>query len=179
MDWTRFLRSLGRGRIPALLKELAPAAAESMQETTAASPVASLREQIRALPPHERKAALTDRLQREIAAVMGIQRAEDLELATGLMERGMDSLMAVELSGRLGRLLGVSLPTTLAFEFPTLAALAQHLLASIVDDEETGPEPVTAVARPRVDAALTAELNDLSDDELEAELRRELDQAGF
>jgi hypothetical protein len=95
------------------------------------------------------------------------------------MELGMDSLMAVELSGRLGRLLGVSLPTTFAFEYPTLATLAAHLLATIVEEEEAGSQPAMPVATPRVEAELTVELNDLSDDELEAELRRELDQAGF
>src|SRR5690606_11596353 len=134
----------------------APAAAEAARETNAASQVPSLREQIRALPPHERMAALSGRLEREIAAVMGIQ-AEEQELAAGLMERGMDSLMAVWLRGKLGRLLGVSLPTTFVFEYPTLPELAAHLLASIVDEEE--PRSTTPVAPPRVDRERTTELN--------------------
>src|SRR5690606_2914878 len=39
MDWTRFLRALGPGRTPALLEDLAPAAAEAARETNAASQV--------------------------------------------------------------------------------------------------------------------------------------------
>ena len=178
MNWTRFFRSLGRDRTPALLRELAPAADETAREATQVPQASSLREQIRALAPHERMAALTQRLEREIAAVMGIQ-AEEQELAAGLMERGMDSLMAVELSGRLGRLLGVSLPTTFVFEYPTLPELATHLLASIVDDAADGSATAAPDAPSHAEAELAPELDDLSDDELEAELRRELDQAGF
>jgi acyl carrier protein len=42
---------------------------------------------------------------------------------------GLDSLLAVELSGRLEKLLGRRLSPSLAWEFPTIAELAEHLAA--------------------------------------------------
>ncbi len=45
---------------------------------------------------------------------------------------GMDSLMAVELSNRLKALLGQTLPTTLAFEYPTIHAIADYLEQNVL-----------------------------------------------
>ena len=128
-----------------------------------------------AMTSRDRLPALTERLRREAAAVLGASDPDDLELNAGLMEQGMDSLMAVDLSGRLGRVFGVSLPSTFAFDHPTLNALARHLLGQLqptVDDVPESPRVTTVVAN---DASIDA----LTDDELEAALRRELDQAGF
>jgi NAD(P)-dependent dehydrogenase (short-subunit alcohol dehydrogenase family)/acyl carrier protein len=175
--WAVFLRRFPPDRIPRFLCELSRGIGTPPAVETNPADVASAQETIRALPAHERLTALSDRLRRETAAVMGAQRPEDLELGVGLMEQGMDSLMAVELSGRLGRVLGVSLPTTFAFEHPTLSALARHLMGQIVP--EAADDVVEAPVRAALQAEPVSNLNDLSDDELEAELRRELDQAGF
>jgi iturin family lipopeptide synthetase A len=61
-----------------------------------------------------------------------------------LMEGGLTSLRLVELVRRLNRALGLDLPVTLVFEQPSLAALADAVLA-----REPGP---LAVARPAPEA---------------------------
>jgi pyruvate/2-oxoglutarate dehydrogenase complex dihydrolipoamide acyltransferase (E2) component len=48
-----------------------------------------------------------------------------------LRELGLDSLMAVELRNALGRRAGVTLPSTLAFDHPTSAAIAKYLLDEV------------------------------------------------
>ena len=54
--------------------------------------------------------------------------AASLRAETPLMEAGVDSLAATELSSRLRSLTGVALSPTLVFEQPTPRAIAAHLL---------------------------------------------------
>ena len=49
-----------------------------------------------------------------------------------LKELGLDSLMAVELRNALGQRVGETLPATLAFDHPTAAAIAKHLLEEVL-----------------------------------------------
>ena len=59
----------------------------------------------------------------------------DLDAETPLMEVGVDSLAATELSSRLRALTGVALSPTLVFEQPTSRAVAAHLLEQVVGSE--------------------------------------------
>jgi myxalamid-type polyketide synthase MxaC len=47
---------------------------------------------------------------------------------------GMDSLMAIELKGRLERSVGLSLPSAIAFNYPTVDALAKFLEARVAEE---------------------------------------------
>ncbi|MEM7499798.1 MAG: SDR family NAD(P)-dependent oxidoreductase, partial [Pseudomonadota bacterium] len=73
---------------------------------------------------------------RIVAAVMGGSAAEVAPRRT-FKELGFDSLMAVELRGALAKRLGLSLPATLIFDFPTAAELIDHLRARLA---ATAPE---------------------------------------
>ena len=71
-----------------------------------------------------------------------------------LMEAGLDSLGSVELRNSLGTRFGIELGPTATFDYPTVAALAQHV-ATLVAPAKTvlgsaspvweGPEPAGAV----------------------------------
>jgi myxalamid-type polyketide synthase MxaE and MxaD len=80
----------------------------------------------------------------------------------------MDSLMATELRTRLQRSLEHALPSTLAFEHPTIGALTTFLMSEL---SLTAP---VAAAPTAVDS-----LRDVSDDDLARLLDEELNQAGF
>jgi hypothetical protein len=81
---------------------------------------------------------------------------------------GLDSLMAIELKRKLEQALGVTLPRTLAFEFPNVAALSRHLCATTCACG-CAPSP-SATATTRTAPALPA----LSEREAEALLLSEL-----
>jgi myxalamid-type polyketide synthase MxaB len=175
--WSKFLAAMPVEQRPALFAELAPVPEAPRDLVVAATVTIDFRESLLALPARDRPSALTDRLRREVSAVLGVRDPDDLEWHAGLMEQGMDSLMAVDLSGRLARALGVALPSTFAFDHPTLAALSRHLLGQLLPPEV--PEVPAMTATTGGTLVSGGDVHGLSDADLEAELRRELDQAGF
>jgi phthiocerol/phenolphthiocerol synthesis type-I polyketide synthase D len=87
---------------------------------------------------------------------------------------GMDSLMSVELKGRLERSLGVPLPSTLTFNYPTIKALVDYLLGNALGfdsppSQETIPTPVSAIDRPDATAS-----DDLTEEEISELLLKKL-----
>nr|WP_116215038.1 type I polyketide synthase [Streptomyces olivoreticuli] len=83
---------------------------------------------LRALPPGERYDALLRMVRGAAAAVMGHDAPEAVEPERGFLDHGFDSVMAVKLRDRLVAETGRELPTTLLFDHPTPAAVADHLL---------------------------------------------------
>ncbi|WP_051116283.1 type I polyketide synthase [Amycolatopsis nigrescens] len=64
---------------------------------------------------------------RETAAAAGLTEHDELAPDRPFTELGITSMGAVTLRGRLGEVLGISLPATLVFEYPTPELLAEHL----------------------------------------------------
>ena len=54
---------------------------------------------------------------------------DELESSAPLMESGLDSLAATQLVRALGKKLGLQLPPTLLFDFPTIDQLSDHLVS--------------------------------------------------
>lgn len=88
---------------------------------------ANLKEQLRNLEPgRKRRTLLESHLQEQVAQVLKLKPAV-VTLSKPLRTLGMDSLMALELRNRLERSLGLTLPATTFFNYPTVAALTKHL----------------------------------------------------
>ena len=123
--------------------------------------------------PGDRREVLLGALQSHAGTVLGVEGAPP-DPRTGLTEQGMDSLMAVELRNRLQRALGVALAPTLAFDCPTLDAMADYLLG-LIAPEERAASSAAAPARPAgaVEADV-AQVGMLSEDEVRALLAGEL-----
>ncbi|MFF5448619.1 SDR family NAD(P)-dependent oxidoreductase [Streptomyces sp. NPDC012888] len=102
------------------------------------------------MAPEERMAALLGTVQGEVADVLGLAGAGAVPADKRLKEFGLDSLMAVEVRNRLAKFLGMSLPSTMAFDYPTPRAIAEFLHVRL----DFGAQP--EVAEPPRDPARAA-----------------------
>jgi myxalamid-type polyketide synthase MxaE and MxaD len=136
----------------------------------AARPRGTLSRELAGLPAEQSRARILDYVRAEVGAVIGRDPAL-LDLTRGLFKLGMDSMMTVELRRRLEAALDRTLPATIAFEYPNIAALAAFLAGHVVP---AGPpsEPAAETETATVTAALDAE----SDEALALMLDSELDR---
>ncbi|WP_081635440.1 type I polyketide synthase [Nocardia sp. BMG111209] len=72
--------------------------------------------------PHEVAAWLVDRL----AAELSVAR-DDIDIRQPLSYYGLDSVRAVKLADAIGRQYGIEVAPTLAYEYPTISELAEHI----------------------------------------------------
>jgi acyl carrier protein len=82
-------------------------------------------------------------LRSELARVLSLAPSRiDNDKAFGAM--GLDSLMAVTFVRRLSASLGILLPATAAFNYPTISALALHVAGKLGLEVEIRKEPPPA-----------------------------------
>ncbi|MFF3847897.1 type I polyketide synthase [Streptomyces sp. NPDC002328] len=132
--------------VPGLLRGLVRPARRHAGE--AATEPSGLRARLLALPEADRITELTGLVRREAAVVLGAGNADAIGARQVLKELGIDSLMAVELRRRLSAETGLSLPSTLAFDYPTPTAIAGLLLERLALAQTTArPRPSTTARR--------------------------------
>lgn len=128
------------------------------------------RSRILAAPENRRRAVLRDEVRMLAAKVLGTP-AKSLDVEEPLRDLGLDSLMAVELRNRIGAAVGRTLPATITFDFPTVAALTAYLIdEKAIDLGEVPPDEPMPDAAPAPD-----KYADQSEDELAAALAAKLD----
>jgi acyl transferase domain-containing protein/acyl carrier protein len=93
-------------------------------------------EELAALPAEQRRTAVLEVVRGEVARALSMPNAGSVRDDRPLTELGLDSLMAVELRNALGRRAGTTLPATLAFDYPTPAAIASYLLEKVLSVAE-------------------------------------------
>jgi acyl carrier protein len=122
-------RAADRGRVPALLRDLVPAAPVPAGPAAAGDPGAAAR--FAELPDD----ALLDRMaglvRAETAFVLGHSAADEVDDPQSFSELGFDSLTSVELRNRLSAATGLNLSATVVFDHPTVRTLTQELVAQV------------------------------------------------
>jgi acyl transferase domain-containing protein/acyl carrier protein len=173
VDWSSLIPVFEAKRRRPFLERLRAAA-------TPAAPAAPARagvlDRVRQAKPRDRRDMLVDYIRGEAARVLGNDPAH-VDVKQGLFDMGLDSLMSVELKSRLQKGLGHKLPTTLTFNYPTVAAIADFVLSDVpgltgpVAEPEAGAVPVIATP---VEPAPSAALEELSEDQLASMLASRL-----
>ncbi|MGW7463568.1 beta-ketoacyl synthase N-terminal-like domain-containing protein [Streptomyces xantholiticus] len=124
----------------------APTAADDDTAPTegASSAAGRLRTRLLPLPDEQRERSLLDVVRGEIAEVAGYEDPQEVDPYRSAKDLGLDSVSAVDLRDRLAGRTGLSLPTSLAFDHPTPAAMARHLLAELRLPKDDGAEGFAA-----------------------------------
>jgi acyl carrier protein len=91
------------------------------------------------MPAHERQENITQFILTQVASVLGHQDSSGIEPGRPFKEAGFDSLTAVELRNRIRSQLGLRLPPSLIFDYPTPAELGRHLLATLTPEAAAAP----------------------------------------
>ena len=137
IDWARFLplyQQAGRRAFLAELEREVPALRRLRRRRSGKTRFV---EQLAVAPVQQRKKLLTDYLRDAVAEVTRVDAAEIREDA-GFFDLGMDSLMAVELRGRIEQGLGKEIPVTLVMDHPRLSDAADYLLGDVLGLERAG-----------------------------------------
>ncbi|MEO8152058.1 MAG: SDR family NAD(P)-dependent oxidoreductase [Rhizobacter sp.] len=168
IDWPRFLSQLPAGADAAFYSAMATAAPAN------ASPVAqgpAILERLRAMPTGQRRQGLVTYLGERALHVLGLEASTPLSPKVALKDIGLDSLMAVELRNALAKSFAQPLPATLLFDYPTLDALSASLLRTLGLEARVSAPVVDPSA---LDTSALDEVADMSDEEAEALLLKEL-----
>ncbi|EFL08613.1 modular polyketide synthase [Streptomyces sp. AA4] len=112
---------------------------------------------LRALPKLERRAAINEAVRARIADLLRFDDAGDISPQAKFMELGVDSLMAVEMKNALESAFRVSLPTSVVFDYPSVAVLAAFVDEQLVP-ETAAPDAGTGAVETMPDAEIDAEL---------------------
>jgi NADPH:quinone reductase-like Zn-dependent oxidoreductase/acyl carrier protein len=134
---------------------------EAGQAPGAASGDQSVRKEVQAAPPEQRSALLAEYLREQLGRVLRLRPA-DIDRTRTFRALGVDSLMGLELRNRLEAGLGLVLPVTLIWAYPSVQALAEHLVAKLCPESASG---MRTEASAQADE-LAAGLQQLSDEEL-------------
>ncbi len=132
------------------------------------------RQTLETAPKDKQYSLLVDHLRLIIARVLGLPSPDRIELRQGLRDLGLDSIMSIEVRGRLAAELECSLPATLLFDYPTVETLAHYLGTTVLDlSAESVEMSETDKQGMLLDddlAALLAGLDHISDTEIQQQL---------
>lgn len=135
----------------------------------------TLADQLKAVPTEERRAFIEAHVRQHVARVISAPEPAALNLHQGLFEMGLDSLMSVELKGRLESSVAQPLPSTLTFNYPTIADLARYLDEQVLTAVAAAASPASSAAEPAENSAAPAkDVEDMSEDDLAALLAAKL-----
>jgi SAM-dependent methyltransferase/NAD(P)-dependent dehydrogenase (short-subunit alcohol dehydrogenase family)/acyl carrier protein len=184
-DWAHLVAPATSGGLSPLFTELAAEAVANARRNpgTGADRLAEapLPERLRSAAPNRRKTVLRDFVRQQAVKVLGMPRPEDLDVNEPLRQLGLDSLMAVELRNVLGKAVSRTLPATVTFDYPSVAALVEFLgvevfaaeLGEAPREAEAPATPAAAIADTTADAE-AADLESMNEEELALQLAARL-----
>lgn len=173
VDWDAFAASYPGGAKLGIISSTGHGSPRQQPAPSTPAPIL-LPELLRQLPASERRQEVYRHVCDVVRRVFGVAPSFAIDPQQGLRDLGMDSLMAVELRNDLQQSAGQALPSTIAFDYPSVESLASYLTMLLSVDlsapaANAGPDEVAPV-----DAG--GDVRDLSDAEAEALLAEELNK---
>ncbi|WP_329082794.1 type I polyketide synthase [Streptosporangium sp. NBC_01469] len=133
---------------------------------------ASLGERLHGVPEAKRRGVVLELVREQAAVVLGYGSADDIGPDRGFDELGFDSLGGVEFRNRLSKVTGLSLPSTLVFDYPSAGEMAGYLLERTVVTAPEEPDSAIQGDIARLNALLERIIaNNGGDDETVTGLR--------
>ncbi|MFN6568072.1 type I polyketide synthase [Dendronalium sp. ChiSLP03b] len=173
INWSKFLEKFPTA-VPSFLESFKVGSEQPATQQPA------FLQQLKAAPASDRRNLLITHICTEVARLLGLDSPEQVDIQQGLLDLGIDSLMAVELRKFLQSSLGYSIPATLAFDYPTIAALGDYLVREVMKAEFSDESATTLDnsnhQQPNV---VESNLDRLSDGEAEALLLSKLDSMRY
>ncbi|BBY80875.1 putative polyketide synthase [Mycolicibacterium pulveris] len=128
-NWQRAAKMLGALRPPMLDLVLPSASGDSPADS-------ELLRELMEIPVRQRAGFVTEFLQREVQNFLRL--AQPPAATSRFLDLGTDSLMAIELRNRLHSQFGdaFTIDVTAVFDYPTIGALAEYLVAQMPDAEK-------------------------------------------
>ncbi|WP_193511667.1 type I polyketide synthase, partial [Streptomyces griseoloalbus] len=134
----------GQGEVPPLLRGLIRARRRTVR--TGSEAALGLTQRLSRLDAEARTETVTDLVRAQVAAVLGHASAADIDPERAFQDLGFDSLTAVELRNRLAAVTGLRTSATVVFDYPTVSALAAHLLEELTGDADAAAAPAATAA---------------------------------
>ncbi|MEE4592906.1 SDR family NAD(P)-dependent oxidoreductase [Streptomyces sp. DSM 41524] len=131
VEWDTLAGTMADTRSRRLLHDLmAHGSSGTANEVTTTE--GSLRRRLAGLGTAEQDRVLLEFVRSHVAAVLGHRRPGAIDADRAFKELGFDSLAAVTLRNRLNAATGLSLPSTLLFDHPTVTALVKLLRTEVL-----------------------------------------------
>jgi acyl transferase domain-containing protein/acyl carrier protein len=159
IDWRQVASSYAAEGAPSVLVTLIH---QHLQPGPQAADAADPLSLARTAPPAEARQLIESHLCAELSSVLRLPASRiDKDKRLGAM--GLDSLMAVTFVRRLSSSFGIPIPATVAFNYPTISALATHLASRLGIEIETREQvlPLRTAESP----LLALQVEELSDEE--------------
>ncbi|MER6076625.1 beta-ketoacyl synthase N-terminal-like domain-containing protein, partial [Streptomyces sp. NPDC001817] len=137
----------GSGDLPELFRSLVRRPVRRVVSgTTGQAATSALAQRLAGLSPQEQEAELLGLVRATAAATLGHAGPEAIDPEQAFSELGFDSLSAVEFRNGLGEAVGMRLPATLVFDYPSPVVLARHLAQEVTGTGEDTTGAITTVA---------------------------------
>lgn len=125
---------------PSAASPSADSAAHSGRNTAKAGSSAELAERLSTVSEAAGRQAVRELVRSHVARVLAHADSESVDADRTFSELGFDSLTVVELRNGLDAATGLRLPATLAFDYPTVKVLADHLYAAVAPKPQAPEE---------------------------------------
>ncbi|MEU8385444.1 type I polyketide synthase, partial [Streptosporangium sp. NPDC048865] len=159
------------GEVPPLMRGLVRAGRRSAVSVLADGGGELVR-RLAGLEEAEQVRLMVELVRTQVASVLGHDSLDAIQPGREFRELGLDSLTTVELRNRLNAVTGLSLPTTVVFDYPTPASLAEHLLEEIAPGANTAVELSLLADLDRFETVLSGNaLDDLTRNGIATRLR--------